>query len=145
MTLEGEQQEELQPDREPETLYGISGSPGIVVGRVVVLRSRPDDLVCYYLENNAVPAETERFLRAVDKAEQELADLRRQFEGDLSDTLSIIDSHLRMLRDRMIIDQTLSLIRQHRINAEWAVSRTLHLIKRKFDHLVKVVVLNGLN
>ena len=122
-------------DREPETLYGISGSPGIVVGRVVVLRPRSDDLVCYSLEEDAVQGEKKRFHQAVDGAEQELRVLRGKFEGDLSDTLTIIDSHIRMLRDRMILDQTVSLIEQKQINAEWALSRALYLVKKKFDHI----------
>ena len=104
-------------DREPETLYGISGSPGIVVGRVVVLRPRSDDLVRYRLEKEAIQAEQERFQEAVDGAEQELKELRSKFEGDLSDTLTIMDSHIRMLRDRMILDQTAGLIEQKQISA----------------------------
>ncbi len=122
-------------DREPETLYGISGSPGIVVGRAVVLRPRTDDLVRYRLEKEAIQAEQERFQEAVDGAEQELKDLRSKFEGDLSDTLTIMDSHIRMLRDRMILDQTANLIKQKQINAEWALSRALYLVKKKFDHI----------
>ncbi|MCI5222694.1 MAG: phosphoenolpyruvate--protein phosphotransferase [Candidatus Electrothrix sp. AR4] len=120
---------------EPETLYGISGSPGIVVGRVVVLRSRSDDLVRYRVESDAVDTETGRFQEAVGRAERELVALRRQFEDDLSDTVSIIDSHIRMLQDRMILDQTVNLIQRKQINAEWALSQALYLIKKKFDHI----------
>jgi phosphotransferase system enzyme I (PtsI) len=127
----GEQAE----DRASETLYGISGSPGIVVGRAVVLTPRSDDLVRYRLEENAVEAEQVRFQRAVDRAEQELQKLHSKFEGDLSDTLIIIDSHIRMLRDPMILKQTIRLIEQKQINAEWALSRALYLVKRKFDHI----------
>ncbi|MCI5165503.1 MAG: hypothetical protein D3903_05275 [Candidatus Electrothrix sp. GM3_4] len=130
-----EREDTQAADREAETLYGISGSPGIVVGRAVVLRPRSDDLVRYRLEDEAVQAEQERFQQAVDRAEQELKDLRSKFEGDLSDTLTIMDSHIRMLRDRMILDQTANLIKQKQINAEWALSRALYLVKKKFDHI----------
>ncbi|WYD80149.1 MAG: phosphoenolpyruvate--protein phosphotransferase [Candidatus Electrothrix gigas] len=122
-------------DRDPETVYGISGSPGIVVGRVVVLRPRADDLVRYHLEKDVLEEEQKRFQQAVDQAEQELKDLRSKFDGDLSDTLTIIDSHIRMLRDPMIVGQTARLIEQQQINAEWALSRSLYLIKKKFDHI----------
>ncbi|MCI5126673.1 MAG: phosphoenolpyruvate--protein phosphotransferase, partial [Candidatus Electrothrix sp. AR5] len=106
-----------------------------MVGRAVVLRPRSDDLVRYRLEKEAIEAEQERFQGAVDLAEQELKDLRSKFEGDLSDTLIIMDSHIRMLRDRMILEQTASLIEQKQINAEWALSRALYLVKKKFDHI----------
>ncbi|MCI5141001.1 MAG: hypothetical protein D3909_04595, partial [Candidatus Electrothrix sp. ATG1] len=112
MVTETERENAQAADREPETLYGISGAPGIVVGKVVVLRPRSDDLVRYQLEKESVQAEQNRFQQAVDRAEQELKALRSKFEGDLSDTLIVIDSHIRMLRDRMILEQTANLIKQ---------------------------------
>ncbi|MCI5212317.1 MAG: hypothetical protein D3910_26830, partial [Candidatus Electrothrix sp. ATG2] len=135
MVTETERENAQAADREPETLYGISGAPGIVVGKVVVLRPRSDDLVRYQLEKESVQAEQNRFQQAVDRAEQELKALRSKFEGDLSDTLIVIDSHIRMLRDRMILEQTANLIKQKQINAEWALFRALYLVKKKFDHI----------
>ena len=120
---------------EPEILYGISGSPGIVVGKVVVFSQHSNDLTRYHLDEQNIAIEEERFLQAVAAAERELMDLRGQFEEDLSNTLAIMDSHIRMVRDKMILEQTLTLIRQKKINAEWALTRTLALIKRKFDHI----------
>ena len=125
-----------QPDAgEPETLRGISGSPGIVVGKVVVFSPRPDGFIRYRLEDGAEGKEEERFRAAAERAEQGLLELRRQFASDLSDTLAIVDSHIRMVKDRMLFDQTLNLIREKQLNAEWALARTLGLIKRKFDHI----------
>lgn len=135
MGKEPEQDAVQSVDRQPETLYGISGSPGIVIGRAVVLRPHSDDLLRYRLEESAIESEKIRFEQAIDDAEKELQKLRSKFEGDLSDTLTIIDSHIRMLRDRMILEQTKSLIEQKQINAEWALSRALYLVKRKFDHI----------
>jgi phosphotransferase system enzyme I (PtsI) len=120
---------------EPETLHGISGSPGIVIGKVVVFSPQEDGFIRYLLEPGAAEKEAARFAAAVDRAEQALINLRRQFEGDLADTVAIVDSHIRMVRDRMIVEQTLSLIRQRQINAEWALDLSLGLIKRKFDHI----------
>uniref|UniRef100_UPI0040562668 phosphoenolpyruvate-utilizing N-terminal domain-containing protein n=1 Tax=Candidatus Electronema sp. TaxID=2698783 RepID=UPI0040562668 len=106
---------------EPETLHGISGSPGIVVGKVVVFSPQQEDgFIRYLLEPGAAEQEAARFSAAVGRAEQALIKLRQQFEGDLADTVAIVDSHIRMVRDRMIVEQTLSLIRQRQINAEWA-------------------------
>lgn len=120
---------------EPETLHGISGSPGIVIGKVVVFSARMDGCIRYRLAPGASAEEEERFLIAVEQAEQGLISLRQQFEGDLADTLAIVDSHIRMVRDRMIVEQTVNLIRQKHINAEWALARSLALIKKKFDHI----------
>ncbi|MCI5148651.1 MAG: hypothetical protein D3916_04555, partial [Candidatus Electrothrix sp. MAN1_4] len=130
-----EKEQDQTGNREPETLYGMSGSPGIVVGKAVVLKPRSDDFIRYQLEKHAIHEEQGRFQRAVDQAEHELRELRSKFEGDLSDTLIIMDSHIRMLRDPMILKQTTHLIEQKQINAEWALSQALFLVKRKFDHI----------
>ncbi len=119
--------------REPLTLYGISGSPGIVVGRIVVLNHRSDQSSWYRIASDQVEVEVQRFQAAVLRVEEELTGLRSQFESDLADTYSIIDSHILMVRDRMILGQTAGLIRQKQINAEWALHRALELIKEKFD------------
>jgi phosphotransferase system enzyme I (PtsI) len=132
--MDGEFERRPEPG-EPETLHGISGSPGIVVGKVVVFGPLEDGQIRYRLEPGAAAQEEERFLSAVEQAEQSLISLRRQFEGDLADTVAIVDSHIRMVRDRMIVEQTLNLIRQKQINAEWALDFSLGLIKKKFDHI----------
>ncbi|MCI5145191.1 MAG: phosphoenolpyruvate--protein phosphotransferase [Candidatus Electrothrix sp. AR3] len=134
MDMEG-QGGQQHMDQEPETLYGISGSPGIVVGKVVVLSQQIDDFIRYRINIETIGKEENRFQEAVTRAEQELLELRNQFEGDLSDTLAIVESHIRMIRDRMILAQTLGLIQRKKINAEWALSLALGLIKRKFDHI----------
>ncbi|WP_417914966.1 phosphoenolpyruvate--protein phosphotransferase [Candidatus Electronema sp. JM] len=132
--MDSEFEQRLEPG-EPETLHGISGSPGIVVGKVVVFSRQEDGLLRYRLEPGAAENEEARFMAAVARAEQVLISLRQQFEDDLADTVAIVDSHIRMVRDRLLLDQTLSLIRQKQINAEWALTRTLGIIKKKFDHI----------
>ena len=136
-----EQKQNLQQGgRDPLTLYGISGSPGIVVGRVVVISRQSDQATWYRLEAEQVEPEVDRFLAAVTRTEQELTDLRHQFEGDLAGTLSIIDSHILMVRDRMILTRTIELIREKQINAEWSLAQALGLIKKKFDCIADVYI-----
>jgi len=119
--------------RDPRTMHGIAASPGIVEGKVLVLRRRTRSTGWAHLPPEHVPQEVERFRQAVDKAEEDLVSLRDQFAIDLSDALSIIDSHILMIKDRMIVERTADLIREHKINAEWALARALGNIKRKFE------------
>lgn len=118
--------------REPQTLFGISGSPGIVVGTVVVLSRHPGRAAAYSLNKDMVEPEAARFESAVGRAEEELLKLRGQCAVDLADALAIIDSHLLMIRDKMLLRRTLELIRREKMNAEWALSRALEQIKEKF-------------
>jgi phosphotransferase system enzyme I (PtsI) len=114
-------------------MHGIAASPGIVEGKALVLRRRTRSTGWAHLPAEHVPQEVERFRRAVDKAEKDLVSLRDQFAEDLSDALSIIDSHILMIKDRMIVERTVDLIREHGVNAEWALARALGNIKKKFE------------
>ena len=117
------------------TLYGIGASPGIVVGKILVLRRHTRKAGWYKLAAEEIEPEEKRFLRAIDQAENELVILRNQLADDLSDALSIIDSHVLMVRDRMIVDRTIKIIRDKKINAEWALAKALGHIKKKFNRI----------
>ncbi len=120
---------------EPRILHGSGASPGIVIGKVLVLTRRTRRAGWHNLPGKEIAAEVARFEQAIMRAEQELVTLRGQFEKDLSDALSIIDSHILMIRDRMIVDRTIDIIRTKKINAEWALAKSLGKIKRKFEDI----------
>ncbi len=127
-----QEQNQQNGGRDPQTLHGISGSPGIVIGKVVVLR-RGQDASCHAkLAADDIGPEVERFVDAVRLVESDLMELRHQFEDELQETLSIIDSHILMVRDKMVLDQTICFIRDEGINASWALEKSLDLIRRKF-------------
>jgi phosphoenolpyruvate-protein phosphotransferase (PTS system enzyme I) len=119
--------------RKPRTMHGIAASPGIVEGKVIVLQRSTHQAERSYLPREDVQDEIERFRLAVDRAEQDLVKLRGQLADDLSDALSIIDSHILMVKDRMIVERTVDLIRERSVNAEWALAMALGNIKKKFE------------
>lgn len=115
------------------TLQGIAASPGITVGKTLVFRRRTRRAGWYHIPQKQIQREIERFRQAIELAEGELVRIRDQFAEDLSDALSIIDSHILMVRDRMIVDRTMEIIREDRVNAEWALAQALKKIKSKFE------------
>jgi phosphotransferase system enzyme I (PtsI) len=117
------------------TLYGIGASPGIVVGKILVIRRHTRKAGWYKLVPEEIEQEKRRFLQAIEQAANELVLLRSQLAGDLSDALSIIDSHVLMVRDRMIVDRTIRIIQDKKINAEWALAKALGHIKKKFNKI----------
>ncbi len=120
---------------QPTTLYGIGASPGITVGKILVLRRHTRKAGWYHLAPENIDNEVNRFMLAIDQAEQELVHLRSHLAEDLSDALSIIDSHVLMVRDRMIVDRTVEIINNRNINAEWALAKSLGRIKKKFNDI----------
>jgi phosphotransferase system enzyme I (PtsI) len=122
-------------DRDQQTLFGISGSPGIVIGQVVVIARHPEKTIRHHIADTQCSAEVERFLNALGRAEKELVALRSQFSSDLVEALAILDSHILMIRDTMICDGVLLLIREQQINAEWALSQVLEQIRKRFSRI----------
>ncbi len=118
---------------EPQILFGIGVSHGLVTAEIRVFRRRTSSAVRRRIPAAQIEDEVHRFLFAVDTAKQELRSLRAGLADDLPDALSIIDSHLLMLKDRMIIERPVRIIRKRGINAEWALAAALGRIKEKFD------------
>ncbi len=125
----------LSGESTPNLLQGIGVSPGIVIGRVVVIKRHTCRAGRYHLPPDHIQKEVARFHQAVTRAEDELVRLRENFADDLADALSIIDSHILMLKDRMIYDQTIRFIKSKNVNAEWALAQSLNHIKNRFDKI----------
>ena len=120
---------------QPRTLQAIGVSPGKVMGRALVIKRRTRRTGWYHLPDQQVEIEVTRFKLATKKAEAELLELRNQFAGDLADSLSIIDSHRMMIRDRMIFDRTIEIIVEKKINAEWALAKALRQVNETFSRI----------
>lgn len=104
-------------------IYGIGASPGIAIARALTVVRRPLQVPYAMLSDDAqVEAEVARFRHALDDTEAELNAAKAELGGGLSEYAHIIDAHLMILRDNMISQRAAALIRQRRINAEWALS-----------------------
>ncbi len=117
------------------TVQGIGVSPGIIIGKAVVIKRKSCRPGWYQLPPEHIQEEVKRFKNAVQCAEQELLSLRKYFTDDLADALSIIDSHVLILKDKMITDQTIQIIERDNVNAEWALAQSLNEIQEKFDKI----------
>jgi len=116
-------------------LQGIGAAPGNVTARVLVLKRQTLRAGWYHLPPEHIDKEVERFLQALAAAGDELELLRDKLARDLADALSIIDSHLLMLNDRMLYERTVEIIRHNNLNAEWALAQVLNDIKVRFDRI----------
>ncbi|MGE4561192.1 MAG: phosphoenolpyruvate--protein phosphotransferase [Desulfobulbus sp.] len=124
-----------QSPESPRKLKGTGVSPGIVTADVVVVKRQNWRAGWYHLPPEHIEKEVQRFQRAIAGAEEELRQLRQRLAGDLTEAVSIIDSHLLMLKDRMIVARTEALIRHNNVNAEWALAQALSEIKERFEQI----------
>jgi len=115
-------------------LNGIGASPGIAIGMARITDRSRVAVAEREIDPADKPAEMERFRRAVDLVRGELQSLKAQLEEERGpEHLYVLDTHLMILDDAMLTEQTLSHIDSASINAEWALKKTLVRYREFFD------------
>jgi len=118
-----------------EKVYrGIMASPGIVIGRAYLLDRRKVVVAGQRIEEVSVKDEVTRFKQAVELSKSQLEDLKKRFtKGHGKPHLYILDTHIMLLEDKMLVDGTVKRIRENLLNAEGALKETIEAISLKFD------------
>ena len=118
-----------------EKVYrGIMASPGIVIGRAYLLDRRKVVVAGQRIEEVSVKDEVARFKRAVELSKSQLEDLKKRFTKGLGKShLYILDTHIMLLEDKMLVDGTVKRVKETHLNAEGALKETIEAISLKFD------------
>jgi phosphotransferase system enzyme I (PtsI) len=118
-------------------LQGIPASPGIILGRAKVLRGREGYQVSPRLlyTQTEVDEELRRFRRAVDQTAEELNNHLKDLPAELKEHSHILETHLIILRDPMIFQETQRLIREQQLNSERALYQAYHKVKELFQNI----------
>ena len=116
-----------------QLLIGIGVSPGIAIGRTLLLH-RPTDVSP---ERNILPEdvadEIQRLRDAITLSRQQLEAIRqRAEEHPTPEPCLIIDAHLLILDDLMLVTETIATIEKELLDAETALRRTLLRIRQLF-------------
>ncbi|MCJ7599909.1 MAG: hypothetical protein MUO63_00240, partial [Desulfobulbaceae bacterium] len=114
------------------TMLGIGVSPGIVIARALLVEPGGTVKKRRISGDGSLELEQSLFRSAVARTEEKLRQVREQFTAVMADYASIIDTHILMLRDRMIFDRTLEIIAAEKINAEWALDKALGQVEAAF-------------
>src|SRR5512137_1866682 len=116
------------------TLQGLAASPGIAVGRCWTVDRRRVRTPRRKVAQEEVDAELGRLEAAIELSVQQLDGVRAKVEAsEGAEHLAIIDVHRAMLRDPSLVDEARRLVREERVNVEWAVKRAIRKIKGAFD------------
>ncbi|OQY52520.1 MAG: phosphoenolpyruvate--protein phosphotransferase [Desulfobacteraceae bacterium 4572_89] len=117
-------------------LRGISGSPGICIGKAYIVDREGVNLIKRYPVSEAmVPGEIDRFKNAVIKAKNDHAKAIEALDQDLGENLNILETHMVLFKDKMLYGKTLETIAQDRINAEWALRKVSRQVKIMFEQI----------
>ncbi len=114
-------------------LTGLGVSPGVGVGRAVVVHRSSGD-VSFGVPAGRVAHEIGRLHAARDAAREQLTQIKARIAaGAGEDHAYLFDAQLLMLDDKMLIDRAAAIISDDRVNAESALQRTLTEISALFD------------
>ncbi len=121
---------------EPLLLKGIPVSPGIIIGKAYLVdRSQPKILYQYLINGEQLDREVERFKNALRVTEEQFVLLKNRMPEQAKEHGFILDSHVSILKDRHLTDRTIQTIRDEKINAEWALKRSLEDLRTLFKQI----------
>ena len=110
-----------------KTLKGKTACAGVTVGRIRLLRVRP---AVTKHEITDISGETVRFRQALERAVKQLT---REKDGADKTAAEILETHIMMLEDEYFTNTVTDLIRDGRINAEYAAFSAGEKLAREFE------------
>ena len=117
-------------------MFGLPVSRGVAIGRAVMVASSRVDVAHYFIDAAHAPDEVLRLRHARDAVVTELTTLKRDLPPEAPPELAaLLDVHLMLLHDPMLIDATRHWIENRHYNAEWAVSAQTEVLARQFDEM----------
>ncbi|MBI5553105.1 MAG: phosphoenolpyruvate--protein phosphotransferase [Desulfobacterales bacterium] len=115
-------------------LRGIGGSPGICIGKAYLMDKEGVDVVPKYsLGKGQLEAEKKRFKTAVKKAVDELSQIINDTPEELRENAKILETHVVLLKDKMLYGRAIETIENEYINAEWALRKVVLSIQPLFE------------
>jgi phosphotransferase system enzyme I (PtsI) len=125
----------MEKDTKEIILKGINASPGICIGKAYrVDRGGVEVLEKYQIHARNLPEEVKRFKSAVKKSRDELLKIVEKSPEELQHA-HILETHLALLKDKMLYGRCIEIIKQENINAEWALKTVVSNLKDVFEKM----------
>lgn len=125
-----------QDSKKTVTLHGIAVSPAIIIGKAhLVDRSRVRILYQYLISDEHVKQEVTRFQEALEKTKEQIITVKSSMPDHIKQHAFILDTHLMIIDDTMFSRATVNTILKEKINAEWALKKSVQDIEQLFDQI----------
>jgi phosphotransferase system enzyme I (PtsI) len=114
-------------------IKGINASPGICIGKAYRVDSEGVEVVeKYQIQAKDLSKEVKRFESAVKKSRDELLGILKKSPEELQHA-HILETHLALLKDKMLHGRCIEIIKQENINAEWALKTVVSNLTDIFE------------
>jgi len=126
------------PKKDPKEikLNGVGASPGICIGRAYLVDKKGVDVVeKYVIDEDRLQDEIKRFKAAVKKTRDKLREIIKDTPEKLRQQAYILETHMLLLKDKMLYGKTIKTIKKERVNAEWSLRKVVANIKSMFQDM----------
>ncbi len=118
------------------SLHGLAVSRGIAIGRAVLVASSRADVGHYFIEASKKDEEIARMRASRKAVMEEIVRLQHDLPKDAPHEIAaLLDVHLMLLQDEMLISGVKRWITERLYNAEWALATQYEIIARQFDEM----------
>ena len=118
------------------SVHGLAVSRGVAIGRAVLVASSRADVAHYFIDPDKSDNEITRVRVARNAVTEEITRLQKDLPKDAPHELAaLLDVHLMLLQDEMLISGVKHWIVDRRYNAEWALTTQFEIIARQFDEM----------
>jgi phosphotransferase system enzyme I (PtsI) len=115
-------------------IQGIGASPGIIIGKAYLIERFKVRLPQKQINQEQVEEEVQRFLNAIQESRNQLEEIKEKIlDTEVRKHSFILDVHLMILDDEMLLQDTVDKIRKKKVNAEWALDLTLEKLDAAFQ------------
>ncbi len=117
-------------------IIGKSIFPGIVIGQPYIERKKKLDIENYKIASSKIDEEIKRFLESVQKAKNDIKQIKSNLEGKISkEDLQILTVHIMMLDDPQFINDIKKGIKKEENNAEAVVKKVSNKYIEMFEKI----------
>jgi len=118
-------------------LTGVGASPGIIIGKAMLVdRGRPNFLHVRLVSEEDIEQQISFFYKAIEDSKGQLERAKQEVrKKDVPEGEYIIDTHLLILQDKVLLNNIVGRIRDEKIDAAWAVGLVMASLKKNIDEI----------
>jgi phosphotransferase system enzyme I (PtsI) len=115
------------------TYKGVGVSPGIAIGRAVIVEKRVASVYRIPIRDEEVESEVRRFREALVKTRDELLDLKQKVSRSMGEEYAqIFEAHAMIVGDASFSEKVAQKIELEQVNAEWALAEVQEELQARF-------------
>ncbi|MGN6875275.1 phosphoenolpyruvate-utilizing N-terminal domain-containing protein, partial [Neisseria sp. P0021.S007] len=117
-------------------LHGVAAGKGIAIGHAHLITRGAAEVPQYDIAPDKLDAEVARFDNAIKATRKELEQLRSAIPENAPTELgAFISLHLMLLTDVTLSREPIDILREQKINAEWALKQQSDKLAAQFDSI----------